>query len=175
MKGPKDPINTERSQISVKTESMQLIQSVAYNVQQDLIVVTRDKVELCLTKHVKSMEQRHAWLLPFGVFFAAIGALATSSFHAALGLKAEMWNAIYILIAVISGCLTVWLFWKRGSAKTVHQVIDELKAKSDEAITPSASTSSVLRPVRWEESLLQSVSIQPPQRESPGGGSGKTQ
>src|SRR4051812_44362170 len=109
--------------LTVGAGGLGIVKSVAYNVHQDLIVVTRDKVELCLTKHVKMMEQRKAWLVPFGVLLSAVVALATSTFHDSMGLKAEAWHAVFIVLGVISGGLTLYLLftnWVR--AKSIEQV-----------------------------------------------------
>src|SRR5688500_11846287 len=75
------PVSATGSQMTVATSTLQLVDRVSYNVQQEVIVITRDKTELCLTKHVKSMEQRQAWLVPFTIFIGSLTTLVTSNFH----------------------------------------------------------------------------------------------
>jgi hypothetical protein len=57
-------VTISRGHIKLDTGSAKLFKSVSYNVHQDLIVVTRDKVELCLRDHITAMEQRHSWHTP---------------------------------------------------------------------------------------------------------------
>jgi hypothetical protein len=136
--------------IVLDTDSLQVVERVAYNIRQEVIVVTRDKVELCLSKHVSMMEQRRLWLVFFGICLACVAALVSSTFRDAFGIKADAWFAMFALVGAGSGLATLFFLVTRGRAKTVHQLIDELKAESPQAIaveereTIVTSTSSVV-------------------------------
>jgi hypothetical protein len=103
------------------------------NVGQELIITTRDKVELCLLHHQEALEGQRNWVIPAGIFVPVILTLLTADFRDA-GLKKEVWQSIFVIAAVISGVFTVGLglrafgTWWHLAVKSIDAVIAELKA-----------------------------------------------
>lgn len=109
--------------------SLQLVQTVTYNIKQHVIVITEDKIRLCLNQHVKALEQRNAWAVPFSIAFTSLIALLTTTFQDRLYVHAEMWKSLFILVSIGA---VIWMAKciKTGwNCKNVHDVIVELKAQ----------------------------------------------
>lgn len=112
---------------SIDPAALGITGSVSVNVRQDFIMVTHDKVELCLMKHIKAMEQHRAWVSPLGISLATGTTLATSSFHDAVWIPASTWHAIFALCTAGSLAISVYRFCNRGKAKSIQEIIDEFK------------------------------------------------
>ncbi len=100
--------------------------TVHMNVGGNTIIVTEDRVRLCLLTHLASLASRQSWIAPAGVLITIVTALATSTFHDAL-LKASTWQAIFVVSALVD---TVWLvvtLLHLGKAPTIDDVVSEIK------------------------------------------------
>jgi len=82
------------------------ISQVHNNTDQELIQITDDKLRLILSEHLSAMERTKDWIAPLGVLLSVIGVFVSAEFKDALFLKAAVWQAIFILIGIIS---TIWL------------------------------------------------------------------
>ena len=76
------------------------------NVKSDLIEITEDKLENILLKYIQNLELRKRWLLPLGFLISVALTLTSAKFQDALGLSAATWNAIFVVLAVLSAA---WL------------------------------------------------------------------
>ena len=120
------------SQMGSYPPSVKMIKNVAMNVGQDIIVITRDRVELCLLKNAAGLEQRRAWLVPFGILLSLLLALVTSDPHDWLTVPKEFWRAVFVLLAVASLAWLVVAAIKATKAKTVDDLLQQLQAESRE-------------------------------------------
>ena len=99
---------------------------VYLNVSQETIVITEDKVRLCLTGHLKRIEAKRGWVAPAAILVTILVTLVTAEFHD-FYLKAAVWEAIFILALVFD---TGWLIFALRSAwksSTVDEVVAEMK------------------------------------------------
>jgi hypothetical protein len=46
--------------------------TVSKNVSQEVIVTTRDRVELCLIRHQKNLRSRQDWIVPLGILLTIL-------------------------------------------------------------------------------------------------------
>lgn len=76
------------------------------NTKSDLIEITEDKLENILLKHLAKLEMQKRWLLPFSILLSVSLTLASAKFQDALNLKADVWNAVFVVILIVS---IVWL------------------------------------------------------------------
>lgn len=85
-----------------------LIENARYhvNLEQEVIIITGDKLELCLRKHIGCVAARGQWITPASLFITFIATMSASTFHDALGMKANVWEAIFVILACASG---IWL------------------------------------------------------------------
>ncbi len=115
---------------SVESEKVEINYTVTSNVTQEVVVITRDKIELCLIKHLKFMERKYSWTGPLGVAVSTITAIYTSTFKDAFHVTAATWKSMFGLVAIGSLVLFAYLFWKGIGAKSIEQIIDEMKKNS---------------------------------------------
>ncbi len=114
---------------------------VYLNLGQDTIVITEDKVRLCLLSHLKKAESKYSWAAPLGILVAVILTLATSDFHDFF-LKADVWLAIFVLLGV--GAL-VWLICALRRARvapTLDTIVAEMKPEGQR---PPALAAAIAR------------------------------
>ena len=77
------------------------------NTKSDLIEITEDKLENILLKHLSKLEMQKRWLLPFSILLSVSLTLASAKFQDALNLKADVWNAVFVVVLLVSKY--VWL------------------------------------------------------------------
>ena len=105
------------------------VSRVHINVSQELIIITEDKMRLCLSEHLGRIEKRKSWIAPLGVLVAIIVTLVTSTFKD-IGLDAAIWEAIFIISGIIS------FFWLICSAiqafhsEKIEDIVGEMKKLS---------------------------------------------
>ena len=112
------------------------IVQISRNTDQRMIVVTQDKILLCLKRNISKLGKRE-WIAPLSTVLTILLALITSDFQGALGLGPSEWRAIF----VISGFITTgWLAYtlKKGlGAKNmndiIYDIVHELSAKKQRA------------------------------------------
>ena len=95
-----------RGGISIQLDNELFGAAVHKNVAQDIIVITEDKLKLRLIEQQNVWAQQRDWITPGSLFLAMLGTLWTNNFKAFLGIPANVWMALYIVLAVGSG---VWL------------------------------------------------------------------
>jgi len=91
--------------------------TVHSNAAQDFIFTTRDRLELCLTHHREKIEIRQQWPVPLGIFMSVILTLLTADFQQKkFGLDGSVWQAIFIIIAGLSGMWLIYSIFKAASS-----------------------------------------------------------
>ena len=98
--------------------------SVALN--ENMIITTQDKIELCLTKYLRTMERKKEWFTPAGILTTLVISCLTTDFRDWV-FSAHTWRVIFIVLGVIS---LIWLIvsvYYSFSSKTVHDVLEHIK------------------------------------------------
>lgn len=72
------------------------------NVKSDLIEITHDKLENILLKHLKNVTILNSWITPLSLFLTLLVARLTATFNEFMGIKAEVWDAIFLLGLITS-------------------------------------------------------------------------
>lgn len=104
--------------------------NIHVNVKQNFILVTEDRLRLCLGECLRRLVNREAWIGPVTTLLALVTTLATSTFHAYAGLTADVWQAIFVLLTLAT---SVWLWRSLAQLRgmpTLDTVVDELKNAS---------------------------------------------
>ena len=104
------------------------------NFDQNIVIVTEDRLELCLRNHLDCISRHKAWVTPVSLLAAFIATLCTSSFKDAFGLPAATWQALFVLFVIVTA---IW---------SILSVIDAFRNKSSlrqliDAIKKSAKLS----------------------------------
>jgi hypothetical protein len=124
------PIKKESITIGSFTGPLVNVTKIHQNLSQEVIMITEDKAQLILSKHLKNMEMRRDWVAPLGILIAIVTAFSTSTFKDA-GLDASTWRAIFVIVGALS---SLWLFksaMRSRKAPKVEDVVDQMK-KSNE-------------------------------------------
>ncbi len=136
MTSPKPP----RSRDTIIELDKELFDSstVSKNLTQEILVITIDKAKLCLMEHQSILRSQRNWIAPAGILIALVTSLVATDFKSFLGIKADFWQAIFVLLSIASGIwLIVTLF--RALQKRGKGGVDKLIRKLRENL-PETST-----------------------------------
>lgn len=110
------------------------IDKIYSNAQVAIILITEDKLENLLTKHIAACSQKDKWHTPFGVLVTIILAFITTEFKDALHMSKSTWQAIFVIsMFLCAGWLARNLLeiWKNKNTN-INQLMREIKNSSDE-------------------------------------------
>ena len=110
---------------------------VHLNVREKYIITTEDKVRLCLSKRLATMEQRKDWIAPAGILLAVVTVFVSAEFKDA-GISRHTWQAIFIIVGWVSLGWLIWALVRRRNAPTLDDVVIEIKVGTV-TTTPSPS------------------------------------
>jgi hypothetical protein len=98
------PNNTSKTGISVDfSDELSKNLTIHKNVKQEIIITTEDKIKLVLIKSKEILTSQRDWWTPCGLFISVITTLITSNFEDSLGLTKELWHALFLVLAIVSG------------------------------------------------------------------------
>ena len=98
------------------------------NISQEIIIINIDRLKLILQDHNAKIKRSTDWINPLAIFIALLLADLTATFNDFIGIKAPVWEAIFILLTLASGIYLLCSFVniaRKGS--TIEGVIDKLK------------------------------------------------
>jgi len=98
------------------------------NFDQNIVIVTEDRLELCLRNHLECLSRTKAWITPVSLLAAFITTLCTSSFKDSFGLSAAVWQALFVLFVIVTGIWSIWSVVDAFRSKSsLRQLIDAIK------------------------------------------------
>lgn len=118
-------MTSEKEDINIRPEVRKIYRSI----DLDVIVITEDKLRICLSGSFKKVEKKKDWIAPFGILITILVALATSTFQNFI-FEGATWQAVFILSAVISGIWLVLSLNKARKSLRVEDIIRDLKQNS---------------------------------------------
>lgn len=105
------------------------------NLEQEVILVTEDKVRLCLNDNFERAAKSKQWLAVLGMVASLVLTLTTENFQNFLWLSGQEWRGVVILALVLSVLwFVVSIRWAFG-APTIEDIVAELKAGSQKIAT----------------------------------------
>ena len=126
--------HTNDTKAEFKTgEDSKFIDQRRTNVKSDLIEITEDKLENILLKHLQRLGLRKSWITPLSLLVTIILANLSATFGDKFGIKGTVWEAFFLLIAIVSG---IWLVvsimrmitsWKKSSLTNLIAIIKNAK------------------------------------------------
>lgn len=102
---------------------------VKSNLGQIIVISTEDKIELCLIKYLKCLENKKSWITPLGLLLAITLTLLTADFKDHFFPK-QTWQAIFIIADIIFFLWLIISSIKAFKTKTVKDVLEEIKKSS---------------------------------------------
>ena len=117
-----------QSRIVTDVLAEQIVQETTahINLSQDTIIITEDKMRLCLMTHLQKAERRYAWLGPAGILATLLATFATTTFHDYY-LPAAVWSAIFIVAAILTAGWLIKSLWQARGAATVDDLVSQMK------------------------------------------------
>lgn len=100
---------------------------VVYNVSQEYITTTGDKIRLCMHAHIDHLGKRRAWTTPLGIFLTILVTFATTTFKDAILLPAQTWQAIFIIACALSVLWLIQSLIQMPKAETEEDIVKALK------------------------------------------------
>ena len=102
--------------------------TVHWNLEQDTIITTEDKIRLCLHKNINRLDAKRRWWTPSALLVTLVLALTTAEFKDQFTLPAAVWQAFFLVLAVVSLIWTVMAIWKATRVKvSVESIVSEIK------------------------------------------------
>lgn len=96
------------------------------NLSQDAIVITEDKVRLCLIEHLDRLGARKDWIAPAGILLTFAVTFPTTTFHDA-GLPASTWQAMFIIATLLNAAWLLKALWRAWKSPKLEEVVASMK------------------------------------------------
>ena len=96
------------------------------NLSQDAIVITEDKVRLCLIEHLRRLEAKRDWIAPAGILATLAVTFTTTEFQD-LFLPKTTWQAIFVVAAAVDAFWLLKKLWVAWNAPTVEDIVRKMK------------------------------------------------
>jgi hypothetical protein len=106
--------------------------TIRRNVGQEVIVITVDKVRICLMTQQNYLSRSNDWVAPFGILMAILATLVSADFKK-FYFDASIWHSLFIVTAFISLFFLVRSLidkFRYRKHKGIEQIIGELTASS---------------------------------------------
>ena len=99
---------------------------VHFNLGQNAIITTEDKVRLVLLTHLSIMDQKKSWIAPAGIFITILTSFVTTNFKDFF-FQASTWEALFLLSGATSFIWLLVALKQVYSAPSVDDIVSELK------------------------------------------------
>lgn len=99
------------------------------NVAQDAIVITEDKVRLCLMKNWSRIESGQRWIAPAGVLISILATIVTTEFKDYY-LSAASWETIFWLVGLVTSCWLLIAIVRIKRSPSIEDIVSEMKQAS---------------------------------------------
>lgn len=105
----------------------ELVQRVDTNITQEIMVITADKVRLCLLDALDRVDRRKAWVAPAGILATLVVVFPTTTFQDFLGLSKDFWKATFFLWALSTFIWLVRCLLRVRGSLTTDEIVDLLR------------------------------------------------
>jgi hypothetical protein len=129
--------NIEKHAIFSTGDDSGFVDKMRKNVKSDLIIITEDKLENILLKHLQSMGIRTSWIIPLSILVTVLLAELTANFGDKFGIKASNWESLFQMITLISaGWFVISIIrlikhWNKGTLSYLIKLIKNVKEEQD--------------------------------------------
>ena len=114
--------------LSTITGSLLQDSHVHFNVGQNLIVTTEDKLKGVLREYADCLAVQDRWQTPASIFITLLLVFCTASFHDALNFSKATWEAVFLICTAASLLWLVRSVYRAIRAKrTIENLIDDIK------------------------------------------------
>lgn len=117
------------------------ISKVHLNVSQEVIIITEDKVRICLSEHLKKMEDRRIWITPLGILLTIVITLITTDFKSVV-FEAATWKAIFVIAGFFFFGWFIYSGKRALKSVKIDDIINKLKKVSEAQMKSSTIAGS---------------------------------
>jgi hypothetical protein len=117
---------TNGSFSNVRTE----VKLVHSNLDQEVIMITEDKLRLVLNEHLTKAEKKKDLIAPSGIFITIATIFATTTFKKFF-FEPATWEAIFFICGAISLYLLIRAGLRAFNSPSVDSIIEKIKNKSE--------------------------------------------
>ena len=117
-----------------KTLGPEFVQNSRFhiNLAQEVIVITEDRLRLCLQSHSDRLTAKEKWLAPVSLFLTFIIVFATSEFKPFV-FPAATWQAVFIICTAGASIWPLVSIKKAfGADNKVDTLVNEVKQSSEQ-------------------------------------------
>jgi hypothetical protein len=113
---------------SAQIEAM--IKGLNEDIDKTIFVSYTDKLKNQLIEYQELLKSKIDWVTPLGILITIIAALVVADFKDTLGIKADIWNAVFILSLFIS---FVWLIvsiyrsYKASKNSNIDKLVEKIR------------------------------------------------
>ena len=97
------------------------------NLDQEVVEITTDRLRIILTNYINEYGKAQNWMTALGLLITILATLLTASFKEVFGVKADAWQAVFIVFLIISGIWLVKSLLKLYSLKGLEDILNEIK------------------------------------------------
>ncbi|MDZ7689642.1 MAG: hypothetical protein U5K69_00485 [Balneolaceae bacterium] len=101
---------------------------VHVNVEQQLIVITEDKLRNHLNKNIPEITGKTGWIPALTLVIAFLIPLLTSDFNNWV-FEPIVWEVLVVIGLILSFCRFLYIIYKNHNSKTVEDLIEIIKNK----------------------------------------------
>lgn len=83
------------------------VEQIHTNIQTSIIIITEDKLENAVNKHLEGCKSKDKWATPAGILVSLIIMFNTSEFKQSFGVSKESWQGFFMFLSL---AVFVWLF-----------------------------------------------------------------
>lgn len=118
--------NEDQNDHLAKFENLLSVEDININVSQRVILITEDKIRLCVESYVKKSRRETGWIAPLGILLSALATLITANFKDFF-LSASTWQAIFVLACIGAAGWLVWSLLVIRKKVTVDDLLKEIR------------------------------------------------
>ena len=121
-------MNEEETLEEALYQQVRRTNTIHWNLEQDTIITTEDKLSLCLYKNIDRLDVKRKWWTPSALLVTLVLALTTAEFKDQFAIPAATWQAFFLLLVVVTVLWTVVAIWKATRVKvSVESIVSEIK------------------------------------------------
>ena len=98
-----------------------VVKSTHQNTDQEVVVITIDKLRLVIHEHRSCLQDSKEWQAPAGILLSLITTFFTADFKLFLNVSADTWRAVYM---IATGLIILWLLRSLGSLRNRKSIED---------------------------------------------------
>ena len=126
-------MNEEETLEEALYQQVRRTNTIHWNLEQDTIITTEDKLSLCLYKNIDRLDVKRKWWTPSALLVTLVLALTTAEFKDQFTIPAATWQAFFLLLVVVTVLWTVVAIWKATRVKvSVESIVSEIKQQPAE-------------------------------------------